>query len=89
MGCNNFVTGMVAGCFFALAFSDSLLSQDAGVPTRQGFELMNQGRYREAEEFLLPAFEIAGPANATAVYNLASLYPWPPHAPTESGGSHQ
>jgi tetratricopeptide (TPR) repeat protein len=34
----------------------------------------DRGRYREAEEFLLRAFEIAGPANATAVYNLAFLY---------------
>jgi tetratricopeptide (TPR) repeat protein len=74
MACNNSIASIVAGCFLALAFSESLLSQDAEVPTRQGFELMNQGRYREAEEFLLRAFEIAGPANATAVYNLASLY---------------
>ena len=51
-----------------------LQSQDAVALARQGLELMNQGRYREAEVPLLRALELAGPENPTAVYNLAALY---------------
>ena len=57
-----------------LVLSNGLLSQDAVMLTQHGLELTNQGRYREAEELLGQALEIAGSANATAVYNLASLY---------------
>ena len=74
MGSKNFAASRVVWCFLVLMLSNALLSQDAVTLTRQGLEMTNQGRYREAEEFLRHAVEIAGPTNATAVYNLASLY---------------
>lgn len=59
--------------FLALACG-IVLAQDALTPTRKGLELMDQSRFGEAEGFLRRALEIAGPADSTAAYNLASLY---------------
>ncbi|MCW5981352.1 MAG: tetratricopeptide repeat protein [Bryobacteraceae bacterium] len=74
MKSKKFALRVAIGCYLALTFSDGLLSQDAVKPTRLGLDLMDQGRCQEAEAFLRQALEIAGLANATAVYNLASLY---------------
>lgn len=74
MDCKILARKMARLCLFAWMSSGVLLSQDALTPTQHGLHLVNQGRYREAEAYFLQALEIAGPANATAVYNLASLY---------------
>jgi tetratricopeptide (TPR) repeat protein len=68
------VASTAAVCLLALTSVSALLSQDAVAPAQQGLQLVNQGHYREAEQHLLLALGIAGPANATAIYNLASLY---------------
>ena len=74
MKSRHFVERSAAGCFLALACCSVMLAQDALTATRKGLELMGQARYGEAEEFLHRALEIAGPADSTAVYNLANLY---------------
>jgi tetratricopeptide (TPR) repeat protein len=68
------MTRIVLGLLLILAFPGRLPSQNAVDLTRQGLELMNQGLYREAEGPLLRALDLAGPANPTALYNLATLY---------------
>jgi tetratricopeptide (TPR) repeat protein len=74
MKSRHFVERSAAGCFLALACCSVMLAQEALTPTRKGLELMGQARYGEAEEFLHRPLEIAGPADSTAVYNLANLY---------------
>ena len=70
----HFVERSAVGCVLTLACCGVVLAQDALTPTRKGLDLVDQGRYEEAEEFLRKALEIATPADATAVYNLANLY---------------
>ena len=74
MKSKNFATRVVAGWLFMLSIPGGLPAQEAAQQTRRGLELMSQGRYQEAEEFLRHALEIAGPADPNATYNLASLY---------------
>src|SRR5258706_11608036 len=65
---------ILLGSILVFTCPGRLHSQDAVTLAQQGLELMNQGRYREAEAPLLRALELAGPENPTAVYNLAALY---------------
>jgi hypothetical protein len=65
MECNNFVASMLAGCFLALVFSDGLLSQDAEAPTRQGFDLMSEGRPNERHGSIQPGFPVSEPRTAS------------------------
>jgi tetratricopeptide (TPR) repeat protein len=48
--------------------------ENTSILTRRGLELINQGRYDEAEAPLVRVYELTGGSNATATYNLASLY---------------
>lgn len=65
---------MALASFLVLTSPSRMFSQDAVTLTQQGLELMTQGRYREAEMPLLRALELAGLANPTALYNVASVY---------------
>src|SRR6185369_2169331 len=65
---------IAAGSILVVLCASRLHSQDVVALTQQGLELMNQGRYREAELPLLGALKLAGPESSTANYNLASLY---------------
>ena len=62
----------IFGLVFGLAVP--LRAQDAGALSRQGLVLMDHARYAEAETVLKQALAKAGPNNATALYNLASVY---------------
>src|SRR5712671_4734887 len=65
---------IVFGSILVILCTDRLYSQDAVALSHQGLELMNQGRFREAESPLLQALKLAGPEGSTAIYNLGSLY---------------
>jgi tetratricopeptide (TPR) repeat protein len=69
----NYLFVSTSAWLLAVLLPYALAAQDAVSATQRGLEMMNQGRYQEAEAHLLRAFEIAGRENATAVYNLASL----------------
>src|SRR5258708_4179230 len=65
---------LVFGSILVILSTGRLHSEDAVAFTKQGLELMNQGRFLEAESPLLQALKLAGPENSTAIYNLASVY---------------
>ena len=74
MDSRNTPASLAWACLLAIMLAGRLFSQDPVTLSQKGLELMNQGRFREAEDFLRNAIEIAGSANTTALYNLATLY---------------